>query len=151
MRVIDVYVKQCSRGRQGVWQPPWASFGGLERQQLHAFRHLIAHAVQHGFDDAVGRCRERVLHLHGLHDDQRCALGDGLPRGGQHGDDLAGHRRRQLAAFVVGLAGMGERVVALQRPVRTAGEDVERVAIGMHLAGRLVRAERDGEGLCMAL
>lgn len=46
---------------------------------------------------------------------------------------------------------MGERVVSLQCPVLAAGEDVEGVAVDVHLAGRLARAERDGEGVAVAL
>ena len=72
--------------------------------ELGTFDDLITDGVQNFADDAVRWSDDRVLHFHRFHHQQRRAAFDARAGGRMDRDQLAGHRRGQLAGFDFGCA-----------------------------------------------
>ena len=67
--------RSSRRGAAG----PRRSLRGLEVDELDAFRDLLSGGYPEGVQGAVLGCDDRVLDLHGLEDQERCALGHLAP------------------------------------------------------------------------
>ena len=92
--------------------------------------------------DAVARRMDRVLHLHRLDHRQRLAARDAVAGLGQVGDQLAGHRRRQLAAGRCALAGVGDVVDLAHVAAALGREHGDLFAVGVDAQGQPALAER---------
>src|SRR5699024_8127805 len=105
-------------------------FVGRDGGEGHFGRHLGT-GRDVVLDDAGGRGAERVLHLHGLDDQDRVTGLDAVAVGGGQGDDGAGHRRGQRAvAGAVVVGGGADDVLAAEHPGALVGGDDEVGAAG---------------------
>src|SRR6185503_18688934 len=95
----------------------------FERDELGALEHLVAGGVVDLLHPAVGRRRDRVLHLHRLENEERLAFRHLAARFGHHLDDFPRHRRGERARMRR-LVRARELLLQGEAPVLAFGEDM---------------------------
>src|SRR5258708_5310905 len=102
----------------GVWR------GRGKLHELGPFGDLFADRDIEGLADSVRWCAERVLHLHGLEDQQGLAPCDARAGLDQQRHDPAGHDRADVALGHGLFSDVRERVDILEAMVRATKEDI---------------------------
>src|SRR5690606_12507371 len=69
----------------------------------YAIRYLVTHGKEHFLYCAIGRRKNGVLHLHGLHHQQGITALDGIARLHGNRDDLAWHGGGQATTSAAGI------------------------------------------------
>src|SRR5690606_20453479 len=110
-----------------------------DSDELGALADLVSDSIEHLLDLAIGRGRYCVFHFHGLHHEQRLALGNLVPCLDGNRNDFAGHGRGQSARMVaLTVFGMSQGIMQAENVRTTLAKYVSFVSMQYDCASAFV-------------